>query len=163
MTQTPAPYRVAVILCEETLATSATLPVEIFRNAEAFAVRGEPGSFLPSLREADDYLVASIRSFVDAVHSGKPELFFSGHDLRQALEAFIAPLQPFEDAVSQKQSHHRAVLGLSGDPTAMELTRAYAWFTAVPLTGAEGLTEAGFRVTRYKGKLVVIERIPSVP
>ncbi|MGE0342067.1 MAG: GlxA family transcriptional regulator [Porticoccaceae bacterium] len=41
MTQTPAPYRVAVILCEETLATSATLPVEIFRNAEAFAMRGD--------------------------------------------------------------------------------------------------------------------------
>lgn len=81
-------------------------------------------------------------------------------DLRQALEAFIAPLQPFDDAVSQKQSHHRAVLGLSGNPTAMELTRAYAWFTAVPLTGADGLTQAGFRVTRHQGKPVVIERIP---
>ena len=37
----PEPFRVAVILCEETLATSATLPVEIFRNAEAFARRGD--------------------------------------------------------------------------------------------------------------------------
>ncbi len=33
------PFRVAVILCEQVLATSATLPVEILRNAEAFARR----------------------------------------------------------------------------------------------------------------------------
>ena len=44
----------------------------------------------PPLREADDYLVASIRSFVDAVHTGSGSLFVSGHDLRQALEIAIA-------------------------------------------------------------------------
>ena len=37
----------------------------------------------------DDYLVTSIRSFLDAVDKGR-ELFISGHDLRQALEIAIA-------------------------------------------------------------------------
>jgi predicted dehydrogenase len=41
------------------------------------------------LRPSDDYLVASIRSFVDAVRTGS-ELWISGHDLRQALEVAIA-------------------------------------------------------------------------
>jgi hypothetical protein len=41
-------------------------------------------------KEGDDYLVASIRSFVDAVHGVKNELFVSGRDLRQALEIAIA-------------------------------------------------------------------------
>lgn len=35
------PFRVAIVLCEQVLATSATLPVEILRNAEAFAKRGD--------------------------------------------------------------------------------------------------------------------------
>lgn len=43
----------------------------------------------PSLRPADNYLVSSIRSFVDAVATGSG-LFVSGHDLRQALEIAIA-------------------------------------------------------------------------
>jgi len=43
----------------------------------------------PTLRLTDNYLVASIRSFVDAVADGG-ELFVSGHDLRQALEIAIA-------------------------------------------------------------------------
>ena len=37
----------------------------------------------------DDYLISSIRSFIDAVEKGT-ELFISGHDLRQALEIAIA-------------------------------------------------------------------------
>ncbi|MBM3755342.1 MAG: Gfo/Idh/MocA family oxidoreductase [Acidobacteria bacterium] len=46
----------------------------------------------PPLRKDDDYLVSSIRSFIDAVHLGRPSssLFVSGHDLRQSLEAAIA-------------------------------------------------------------------------
>lgn len=45
----------------------------------------------PPLRETDDYLVSSIRSFVDAVHArSEDDLFISGHDLRQALEIAIA-------------------------------------------------------------------------
>lgn len=46
----------------------------------------------PPLRKDDDYLVASIRSFVDAVHLGRSSssLFVSGHDLRQSLEVAIA-------------------------------------------------------------------------
>ncbi len=42
------------------------------------------------LRDTDDYLVASIRSFVDAAHGSGNTLFVSGHDLRQALEVAIA-------------------------------------------------------------------------
>jgi hypothetical protein len=41
------------------------------------------------LRPSDNYLVSSIRSFVDAVVTGS-DLFVSGHDLRQALEIAIA-------------------------------------------------------------------------
>lgn len=37
----------------------------------------------------DDYLISSIRSFLDAMDKGS-ELFISGHDLRQALEIAIA-------------------------------------------------------------------------
>jgi len=93
-------------------------------------------------------------------------------DLGQALETFIAPLQPAPDEVSRRQSHHRAVMGLSADPTPAERDRAYAWFTAEPLnltrllnapspaaSGREALARAGFQVTRHKGKPVVIERI----
>ena len=43
----------------------------------------------PTLRPTDNYLVSSIRSFVDAVATGG-DLFVSGHDLRQALEIAIA-------------------------------------------------------------------------
>jgi hypothetical protein len=41
------------------------------------------------LSPAEDYLVGSIRSFVNAVRTGS-ELWISGHDLRQALEIAIA-------------------------------------------------------------------------
>ena len=41
------------------------------------------------LRVGDDYLITSIRTFVNAVRKGTP-LWVSGHDLRQALEAAIA-------------------------------------------------------------------------
>ena len=43
----------------------------------------------PTLRASDNYLVSSIRSFVDAVATGG-DLFVSGHDLRQVLEIAIA-------------------------------------------------------------------------
>lgn len=41
------------------------------------------------LRAGDDYLVASIKSFIEAVKTGS-KLAISGHDLRQALEIAIA-------------------------------------------------------------------------
>ena len=41
------------------------------------------------LREGDDYLISSIRSFIDAVRTGSG-LYISGQDLRQALEIAIA-------------------------------------------------------------------------
>lgn len=44
---------------------------------------------IPSLRKTNNYLVSSIRSFIDAVKT-KSELWISGHDLRQALEIAIA-------------------------------------------------------------------------
>ena len=43
----------------------------------------------PILRPTNNYLVSSIRSFVDAVAT-RSDLFISGHDLRQALEIAIA-------------------------------------------------------------------------
>jgi predicted dehydrogenase len=73
----------------------------IFQSAESMGPRKEidanyspfPWMHLlsrPPLTERDDYLVASIRSFVDTVHTGGRTLFVSGHDLRQALEVAIA-------------------------------------------------------------------------
>ncbi|MCH2213131.1 MAG: Gfo/Idh/MocA family oxidoreductase [Fuerstiella sp.] len=48
----------------------------------------------PPLRAGDNYLVASIQSFVKAVETNNEnELFVSGHDLRQALEVAIAAKQ----------------------------------------------------------------------
>ena len=44
----------------------------------------------PGLREGDDYLVSSIRSFLRVVETGCGELWISGHDLKQALEIAIA-------------------------------------------------------------------------
>jgi predicted dehydrogenase len=44
----------------------------------------------PPLRAGDGYLVSTIRSFVDAVHTQSSSLFVRGHDLRQALEVAIA-------------------------------------------------------------------------
>ena len=44
---------------------------------------------IPGLRQSDDYLVASIRSFIDSVKT-RSGLWISGHDLRQALEVAIA-------------------------------------------------------------------------
>ncbi|MSO23242.1 MAG: Gfo/Idh/MocA family oxidoreductase [Acidobacteria bacterium] len=41
------------------------------------------------LRAGNDYLIASVRSFIDAVRTGS-KLAISGHDLRQALEIAIA-------------------------------------------------------------------------
>ena len=43
----------------------------------------------PAIKASNDYLVSSIRSFVDAVATGS-DLWISGHDLRQALEIAIA-------------------------------------------------------------------------
>lgn len=45
----------------------------------------------PGLRPSDDYLVSSIRTFLDAVDASSEDgLWISGHDLRQALEVAIA-------------------------------------------------------------------------
>ena len=75
-------------------------PPQLFRGNDAGGARREIDPNYPAfpwqsvldhpvLRPTDNYLVASIRSFVDAVASGSP-LFVSGHDLRQALEIAIA-------------------------------------------------------------------------
>ena len=50
-----------------------------------------PDAIIPPLRETDDYLISSIRSFVKAVETqDESQLFISGDDLRQALEISIA-------------------------------------------------------------------------
>jgi len=50
-----------------------------------------PEVLAPPLRDTDDYLVSSIRSFVDAIDArDESQLFISGHDLHQALEIAIA-------------------------------------------------------------------------
>ena len=75
---------------------------KIFRGTDAKGVRKEIDPKYPPfpwadvlahlpLRKTDDYLVSSIRTFVNAVKAkSEKELFISGHDLRQALEIAIA-------------------------------------------------------------------------
>ncbi len=86
---------------EDTLVRWKWAKPEIYRGTDASGARRpidpqyRPFSWrsildqVPGLRKGDDYLVASIRSFIDAVRSGN-ELWISGHDLRQALEVAIA-------------------------------------------------------------------------
>ena len=75
---------------------------EIFRSTDDQGARREIDPNYPAfpwksvleetsvLREDDDYLVSSIRSFLSVVEAGSGELWISGHDLRQALEIAIA-------------------------------------------------------------------------
>jgi predicted dehydrogenase len=76
----------------------------------------------PPLRESDDYLVASIQSFVKAVETGSEgELFVSGHDLRQALEVAIAAKQ------SAMMGSQTVRLPLKDRSLAL-MPRPYRWF-----------------------------------
>ena len=95
-------------------------------------------------------------------------------DLRQQLLRFVAPLKPVPDRVAKQFARNEIVLGLSSEPTRQERDRAYAWFTAEPVnltkklsksmslpaepTGAAALGRAGFRITKFRGKPVVIQR-----
>ena len=73
----------------------------------------------PNLRSTDNYLVSSIRSFVDAVATGS-DLFISGHDLRQALEIAIA------SKLSAKLANLPVQLPLEDRSLALYL-RPYRW------------------------------------
>ncbi|MDP6505642.1 MAG: hypothetical protein QF886_18620, partial [Planctomycetota bacterium] len=57
-------------------------------GSEGARIRTEPG-YAPYEWSEFGYLTGSIRSFLSAVETGS-ELWISGHDLRQALEAAIA-------------------------------------------------------------------------
>ncbi len=99
------PYRGVDVWTGDTLVRWDWAPPQIFRGTQASGTptsgaREEidpqypafPWKYIldrPVLRNTDNYLVASIRSFVDAVFTGSG-LFVSGHDLRQALEIAIA-------------------------------------------------------------------------
>lgn len=87
---TPTPYRGAEVWSEDALVRWDWGPPEIFRgyDEDGVRVRIDPGY---ASYEWDEYgyLTGSIRSFLAAVETGS-ELWISGHDLRQALEAAIA-------------------------------------------------------------------------
>ena len=87
----------------------------------------------PTLRATDNYLVSSIRSFVDAVTTGG-DLFVSGHDLRQALEIAIA------SKLSAKLGNRPVKLPLEDRSLAL-YPRPYRWLggdaTGNPQSGEE--------------------------
>lgn len=91
----------------------------------------------PPLRKDDDYLVASIRSFVDAVHLKRPSssLFVSGHDLRQSLEAAIA------SRVSAMEGARPVSLPLS-DRSLTLMPSPYRWLGGDAVGNPQTLTEA---------------------
>ena len=104
---------------------------KIFRGVDAKGARKEiepnyppvpwPDAIIPPLRESDDYLVSSIRSFVKAVNAqDESQLFISGHDLRQALEIVIACKQ---SAVAR----NRPVKLPLADRSLALLPRPYRW------------------------------------
>ena len=94
------PYRGVDVWTGDTLVRWDWAPPQVFRTARDGGARRQidpsyppfPWRYIldrPILRATDNYLVSSIRSFVDAVFTGSG-LFISGHDLRQALEIAIA-------------------------------------------------------------------------
>ena len=94
------PYRGVDVWTGDTLVRWDWAPPQVFRTARDGGARRPidpsyapfPWRYIldrPILRATDNYLVSSIRSFVDAVFTGSG-LFISGHDLRQALEIAIA-------------------------------------------------------------------------
>lgn len=105
---------------------------QVFKGRNARGARKEidpkysafPGADIhrdPPLRESDDYLVSSIQSFVKAVEvNSEAELFVSGHDLRQALEAAIAAKQ------SAMLGNQTVTLPLKDRSLAL-LPRPYRW------------------------------------
>jgi predicted dehydrogenase len=91
----------------------------------------------PPLRAGDDYLVASIRSFIDTVylHKSASSLFVSGHDLRQSLEVAIAC------KLSAKQGGGAVALPLADRSLAL-LPRPYRWLGGDATGNAQSLDEA---------------------
>jgi len=91
----------------------------------------------PPLRPDDDYLVASIRSFVDTVHLRRPSssLFISGKDLRQALEVAIACKQ------SARQGNASVPLPLADRSLAL-LPSPYRWLGGDAVGSVQTLEEA---------------------
>ena len=95
------PYRGVDVWTDEALIRWDWAAPQIFRGADERGARKlvDP-QFLPfpwsdvlkttpELWDSDDYLVGSIRSFIDALATGS-KLWVSGHNLRQALEIAIA-------------------------------------------------------------------------
>ena len=95
------PYRGIDVWTEEALVRWDWAAPQIFRGTDEKGARRQIDPHFPpfpwndvlkktpGLQDSDDYLVSSIRSFIDAVATGS-KLWISGHDLRQALEIAIA-------------------------------------------------------------------------
>ena len=97
---TTTPYRGVDVWTDQALVRWDWAPPKIFRGTDSSGSRIEIDPKYPvfpwkqfmqkaNIRPDDDYLVASIRSLIDAVKTGS-ELWISGYDLRQALEVAIA-------------------------------------------------------------------------
>lgn len=86
----PTPYRGVDVWTAETLVRWDWGPPEIYRGYAENGARIpiDPG-YAPYEWSEYGYLTGAIRSFLAAVETGS-ELWISGHDLRQALEAAIA-------------------------------------------------------------------------
>ena len=131
---------------EDTLVRWKWARPEIYRGTDAAGARRpidpkyRPFSWrsildrVPGLRKGDDYLVASIRSFMDAVRSGS-ELWISGHDLRQALEVAIAC------KVSAQRGNRPVKLPLEDRSLAL-YPRSYRWLGGDATDNPQSLEDA---------------------
>mgnify|MGYP001380245162 CR=1 FL=1 len=104
-----------------------------------------------------------------------------GFNLLNEFTQFIKPLLPLPDKLAHKFSHRRGVMGLREEESFKIETSRYIWFTAEPLnqtrlinvvakkengevfcktlkSGASCLKEAGFRLRKYRGKTILVER-----
>lgn len=119
------PYNGVDVWTEDTLIRWNWAPPEIYRTGDRGRRIKLDRPYTPCEYPQYTYLGTSIRSFLDAVRTGS-ELWISGHDLRQALEAAIAakysalwgnvPVKlPLEDR--SLTLYPRPYRWLGGDPT----------------------------------------------
>lgn len=106
---------------------------------------------------------------------GRDLLYQQNVDLRQQLTAFVNRLKPVPDKIAKQYSRDEIVLGLTDESSRKDRARAHAWFTAEPVnltpilakamnlaeepSGELALLKAGFRIEKFQGKRVIIERL----
>ncbi len=142
---TQSPHSGLDVWTDDSLVRWSWGPPKIFQGKDSGGVRKEtepsypPFPWRPFYQRIPnfrgDYLVSSIRSFLDAVEKGS-ELWISGHDLRQALEIVIA-------CKLSAQSGNRPVKLPLEDRSLALFPRPYRWLGGDATGRPQSLDEAG--------------------